>query len=138
MLARPRPTRPTGLYRIWEPPECETPHGTYDSHQITALEGESLRPIFSGQDRNGHAAGIFWEHEGNRAVRVGKWKLVSKWTAAGENGRPAAEPLDNQWELYDIDADRTEMHNLAAEMPEKVEELGQMWQTWAGKVGVVE
>ena len=112
--------------------------GTYDGHRITPLEGESLRPIFSGQDRNGHADGIFWEHEGNRAVRVGKWKLVSKWTVPGIGGRPAAEPLDHRWELYDIDADRTEMHDLAKEMPEKVQELAPMWQAWAEKAGVVE
>ncbi len=111
---------------------------TYDGHQITPLEGESLRPIFSGQDRNGHPDGIFWEHEGNRAVRLGKWKLVSKWTAASIGGRPTTEPAGNQWELYDIDADRTEMHDLAEAMPEKAQELAQMWQAWAGKVGVVE
>ena len=111
---------------------------TYDGYPITPLEGESLRPIFSGQDRNGHADGIFWEHEGNRAVRVGKWKLVSKWTASGIGGRPVAEPLDNRWELYDIDADRTEMHDLAKEMPEKVQEMAPMWQAWAERAGVVE
>ena len=111
---------------------------TYDGHQITPLEGESLRPIFSGQDRNGHADGIFWEHEGNRAVRAGKWKLVSKWSANGMRGRPIGGPIDNQWELYDIDADRTEMHDLAAAMPEKAQELAQMWQAWADKAGVVE
>ena len=111
---------------------------TYDGHQITPLEGESLRPIFSGQDRNGHPYGIFWEHEGNRAVRLGKWKLVSKWTAASIGGRATTEPAGNQWELYDIDADRTEMHDLSEAMPEKAQELAQMWQAWAGKVGVVE
>jgi arylsulfatase len=111
---------------------------TYDGHQITPLEGESLRPIFSGQDRNGHVEGIFWEHEGNRAVRVGKWKLVSKWSANGSRGRPIDEPIDDQWELYDIDADRTEMHDLVADMPEKAQELAQMWQAWADKAGVVE
>ena len=111
---------------------------TYEGHEITPLEGESLRPIFSGQDRNGHADGIFWEHEGNRAMRVGKWKLVSKWTANGIRGRPIGEPIDNQWELYDIDADRTEMHDLAAAMPEKTQELAQIWQAWADRAGGVE
>ena len=48
-------------------------------------------------------------HEGNRAVRSGKWKLVAKWK----------EP----WELYDMDADRTEMHNLAPKRPDLVKEL---------------
>ena len=105
----------------------------YDGHQITPLEGESLRPIFSGQDRNGHPDGLFWEHEGNRAVRVGKWKLVSKWSANGIRGRPIGGPIDNQWELY-----RTEMHDLAADIPEKAQELAAMWQAWADKAGVVE
>lgn len=106
---------------------------TYQGHSITPLEGESLRPIFSGQDRNGHSDGIFWEHEGNRAVRLGKWKLVSRWSRpkrAGEWG--------GKWELYNIDADRTEMHDLSEEMPAKVAELAGLWQAWADRVGVVE
>jgi arylsulfatase len=101
---------------------------TYGGHTITPLEGESLRPIFSGNDRNGHPDGIFWEHEGNRAVRLGKWKLVSKWSP----------PEKNRWELYDIDADRTERNDLSGAMPEKVTEMSAMWQAWADKVGVVE
>ena len=44
---------------------------------------------------------MFWEHEGNAAVRIGKWKLVRNYP------RP--------WELYDMDADRTELHDLAAQ-----------------------
>ncbi len=101
---------------------------TYRGHAITPLEGESLRPVFSGKDRNGHPDGIFWEHEGNRAVRLGKWKLVSKWSP----------PEKNRWELYDIDADRTERNDLSGAMPGKVAEMSAMWQAWADKVGVVE
>ena len=52
------------------------------------------------------AAPLFWEHEGNAAVRIGKWKLVRKYPDA--------------WELYDMEADRTEMHDLAAQHPERV------------------
>ena len=100
----------------------------YGGQAITPLEGESLRPVFSGTDRHGHPGGIFWEHEGNRAVRLGQWKLVSKWSP----------PENNRWELYDIDADRTERHDLSGEMPDKVEEMSAMWQAWADKVGVVE
>ncbi len=65
---------------------------------------------------------IFWEHEGNRVVRQGKWKLVSKHPGG--------------WELYDIDADRTEMHDLASENPEKVQELTALWGGWAQRCGV--
>ena len=110
---------------------------TYNGHEITPLEGESLRPIFSGRSHSSHPQGIYWEHEGNRAMRLGKWKLVSKWSGATSGGRPASEPGDQAWELYDMQADRTEMHNLAEAMPEKVEELAGMWQVSADKVGVI-
>lgn len=58
---------------------------------------------------------IWWMHEGNRALRVGDWKIV----AAGK---------ESAWELYDLKADRTESKNLAADMPEKVRELAAIWQ----------
>jgi len=93
---------------------------TYKDNKITPVEGKSLRPIFEGKKRAGHKA-IFWEHEGNKAVRQGKWKLVSKHP-------------DN-WELYDLDADRTEMHNLAEDNPERVKTLAALHQEWADKVG---
>jgi len=89
--------------------------------RITPLEGKSLLPIFQGKQRTGHEA-IFWEHEGNRAVRKGKWKLVSKHPG--------------QWELYDLEADRTELNNLAAENRQKAEELIELYRTWAKKAGV--
>jgi arylsulfatase A-like enzyme len=56
---------------------------------------------------------LWWLHEGNRAIRVGNWKLVA---AKGE-----------PWELYDLDKDRAESHNLAAEQPAKVKELEALW-----------
>ena len=62
------------------------------------MEGKSLLPVFEGKQRDGHAT-LCWEHEGNSAVRQGKWKLVSAYP--------------DWWELYDMEADRTEMHNLA-------------------------
>ena len=110
----------------------------YEGHAILPLEGESLKPIFSGQDRKGHEDGIFWEHEGNKAVRLGKWKLVSRWSASNPMGRPKDEPEGRAWELYDIDADRTEMHDLAAAEPERVERMAAMWSEWAERVGVIE
>lgn len=95
---------------------------TVNGRPITPLEGKSLMPILRGQARGGHEA-IFWEHEGNRAVRQGKWKLVSRFP--------------NGWELYDLEDDRTEMHDLVGQLPAKAKELTQMYESWAKRCGVV-
>ncbi|WP_437187135.1 arylsulfatase [Planctomicrobium sp. SH668] len=90
--------------------------------QIKQREGVSLRPAFSGEDI-GRTQPIFWEHEGNRAVRDGDWKLVAK-----ENGK---------WELYNIPLDRTESKDLAAEQPERAKELADKWQAYAERANVL-
>ena len=83
--------------------------------KVPAPEGLSLRPAFNKKPLKREA--IYWEHEGNRAVRVGHWKLVSKYK--------------QPWELYHMEKDRTEMHNLADEKPELVQELASRWDRWA-------
>lgn len=80
---------------------------------IPSAPGHSLVPAFA-KDTTIPRESIWWLHEGNRAVRVGDWKLVA---AKGD-----------AWELYDLKTDRAESHNLAASMPEKVKELEAVWQ----------
>lgn len=91
------------------------------SEPIQPLEGRSLAPAFAGKKIDRDA--IFWEHEGNRAIRVGDWKLVAK--------------EDMSWELYDLAADRTEQHDLAAAQPERVERLAAKWNEWAKRANVL-
>ena len=94
----------------------------FGGNAIHPLEGRSLVPAFDGKPIEREA--IFCEHEGNRAVRAGRWKLVAK----GERG---------PWELYDMETDRTEMHDLAAEQPQRVQELAALWQSWAERAHVL-
>lgn len=90
---------------------------------IQPMEGMSLKPLLVSADGKLPERRLFWEHEGNRAVRDGKWKLVSKHPGA--------------WELYDLEADRTEMNDLAAGQSARVAELTAAWEAWAGRVGVL-
>src|SRR5262249_6097398 len=80
---------------------------------IPPLPGKSLLPDFSRDGSVTHAA-LWWEHESNRAIRMGDWKLVAA------KGKP--------WELYDLAADRTETRDLAGQQPEWVRELAERWQ----------
>jgi len=90
------------------------------AQRIQPMEGVSLRPTFDRKVLDERT--IFWEHEGNRAVRQGRWKLVSKHPGG--------------WEFYDIASDRTEMHDLAAQHPEKVQELTALYEGWAARCAV--
>ena len=94
---------------------------SYRGHDILPLEGRSLLPIFQGETRADRP--VFWEHEGNRAVRLGRWKLVARHP--------------NDWELYDLDSDRTELNNLARQQPDRVKELAALYQAWAARCGVL-
>lgn len=91
------------------------------------LPGKSLVPLLTGQTDNvNRAEPLFWERGGNRAVREGKWKLVS--------------PADNtdKYELYDIETDRAENTDLAAKYPEVVKQLKEKYQKWAQENDVVD
>jgi arylsulfatase A-like enzyme len=90
-----------------------------NGHPIHALAGVSLRPAFRGKSLH-RAAPIYWEHEGNRALREDEWKLVAKGPAGA-------------WELYDMTADRTESHDLAAQQPERIKSLISRWEAWANQ-----
>ncbi len=91
---------------------------SYKGNDILPLEGKSLRPIFQGKPIHRQDA-LYFEHYGNRGVRLGKWKLVSEKAHA--------------WELYDMQNDRTELNDLAAIRPEKVKELSVLYIDWSNR-----
>jgi arylsulfatase len=89
---------------------------------MPAMEGRSLGPALGG--KRIERGPLFWEHEGNRAIRIGKWKAV------------AVDPA-GRWELYDLDADRTEMRDLAAQHPERLKQMVEQWEQWARRTNTI-
>ncbi|MCX5768775.1 MAG: sulfatase-like hydrolase/transferase, partial [Candidatus Hydrogenedentes bacterium] len=92
----------------------------YAGRPITPLVGRSLMPVFEGRTREPHPR-LYWEHFGNRGVREGNSKLVAT--------------KDGQWELYDIEADRTELNNLVDKNRPRAVELYNAWEQWANDCG---
>ena len=80
-----------------------------------------MRSIFDGQPSE--RAVLYWEHEGNKAVRRDNWKLVCKY------------PGD--WELYNMTDDRTELHDISEHFPEIVSDLSTLYEAWAARCQVM-
>ncbi|MFZ9938247.1 MAG: arylsulfatase [Luteolibacter sp.] len=93
----------------------------FGGHAVHPMEGESILPMLQGADWQREQP-IFWEHEGNAALRFGPWKLVRR------HGQ--------DWELYEMDEDRTELHDLAALDPVRVRQMAREWKGWADGIGV--
>jgi arylsulfatase len=107
------------------PTLLELAGGTYpeefNGHPIKPLEGRSLLPLLRGATR---PQSIYvWEHEGNRAIREGDYKLVNRF--------------GSDWELFDMHVDRLEADDLAARMPEKVRQMAALYQREAARIGIV-
>ncbi|MCX7885926.1 MAG: arylsulfatase [Verrucomicrobiae bacterium] len=95
----------------------------FNGQPLLPPEGISLIPALHGKPLR-RPQPIFFEHEGNRAVRDGQWKLVAKGPAGS-------------WELYDMEADRTEMRDLSAQLPDRVQFMAAQWEQWAHRTHVL-
>ncbi len=93
---------------------------THGGVRVPVAPGKSLAPVFAHDNSVQHEY-IWWLHEGNRAIRVGDYKLVM-------------DSKVGQWELYDLSKDRSESDDLAAKYPEKVQELAGIWQQHMGEI----
>lgn len=98
----------------------------YSDYPIQPMEGISLRSIFeTDQAPQRH---ILFEHESNAAIRMGKWKLVGTKVMERES------TIESRWELYNIEEDRSELHNLASTHPEKLQEMKTLFEAEASRV----
>jgi arylsulfatase A-like enzyme len=92
------------------------------------MEGISLLPAFEGKELRREKP-IFWEHEGNRAMRSGDWKLVSLYDNRAKQFKA--------WELYDLKNDRSELNDLSSKYQEKTQQMIDEYNKWAERAGVV-
>lgn len=106
----------------------------YNGKDIQPMEGQSLLPVFDGKPLEERP--IYWEHEGNRAVRLGKWKLVSKAKDPQYWDAIADLPIE-YWELYNMEKDRTETNDIAKNHSDQVLKMSAMWMDWAKRTGTV-
>jgi arylsulfatase A-like enzyme len=86
-----------------------------DTRQIPPMAGLSLIPAMRGEGMPERT--LYFEHEGTRAVREGRYKLTAL--------------RGGSWKLYDMERDRTEMEDLAGKQPARVESLAKKWDAWA-------
>jgi len=108
-------------------PTClEIAGGVYPTHYngnvISPMEGVSLFPLLVGQSVE-RTNPLFWEHEGNKAMVSGDWKIVSN----------VREP----WQLYNIKTDRTETNDLAREKPEMLSRMVYLYNDWFKRVAAM-
>ncbi|EPR71535.1 arylsulfatase [Cyclobacterium qasimii] len=96
---------------------------TYKGNKIRPMRGLSLLPLLTNKEKEPHEW-LFWEHQGNSAVRKGDWKLVKKQN-------------DENWALYNIANDRTEDMDLTHNQPDMVKEMLVAYQNWEKEVGVM-
>ncbi|MEZ6135927.1 MAG: arylsulfatase [Pirellulaceae bacterium] len=95
----------------------------FEGRQLVPLQGQSLRPLLTGEGEFAQRP-LYWEHEGNAAIRIGDNKLVR-------------EGLKGKWELFRMQADRTEQDDAAPENHDEVQLLSAQWREWAKSVGAM-
>ena len=87
----------------------------YNGNKIKQIEGESFLDLLV--NRWSREKPMYWEHEGNQGIRKGEWKLVKEY--------------DQDWELYNLSEDRTELNDLSSKEKKRVEEMAIEWEEWA-------
>lgn len=104
-----------------------------DDHDVLPPEGRNLLPLLSepspSVDRE-----LYWLNGGARAMRKGKWKIVTEGPERVQSGIPIPTGHES-WELYDMETNRCELYDLAGRYPDRVERMSKMWDAWYRRCG---
>lgn len=118
------------------PTICELTGGTYRTYRnglyTIPAEGVSLAPSLRGE-RVMRTNPIIVEHEGNKMLRDGDWKIAREYELV--NGRESTEE-ENPWRLYNLRTDPTEMTDLATQEPARLKSMVDKYKAWADHIGV--
>lgn len=96
----------------------------FNGHEVRAMRGRSIVPVIKARKLTPHKI-MTWEHEGHGGIRMGDWKLVTE------------DIMSDEWELYNMKVDRTEMNDLSSKNPKKAQELKAVWDKWAREIQVL-
>ena len=106
------------------------PPDTYHGLDQIPITGTSMAYALDSPDKPTRKGPQYFEMFGHRGIWSGGWKAVTYH-------RPGQPYDDDEWELYHLDEDFSECHNLAKENPEKLRELIDLWWVEAGRQGVL-
>lgn len=110
----------------------------HEGNAVLPVEGISLIPALRGEAELPGDRLLYWERQGNEAVRKGDWKLVRPYNNGLPNGNPdGLGPRSGQWELYNLANDPGETRDLSNLHPERVASLQTAFENWADRVGVI-
>lgn len=96
---------------------------SFRGKQLSPIPGQSILPSLQQAAAENTPTTLFWEHFGAAALRKGDLKLVRL-------------NKNDDWHLYDLSRDRTELNDLAADQPETVASMAQEWEALANQYQV--
>lgn len=102
---------------------------SYEDRNLLPPEGRSMAPLFTGEDYTAEERELYWMIGGAKAMRKGKWKIVTEGPERVQAGIPIPAGHES-WELYDMESDRCELYNLADRYPDKVKSMSDGWDAW--------
>ncbi|RMJ24779.1 Arylsulfatase [Aspergillus sp. HF37] len=105
------------------------PAPSYHGREVVPMRGRSFFPWATGRTERIHEKDFIqgWETCGRAALRFGDWKIVYIPQPKGPE----------RWQLYNLDDDPGEVHDLAEAEPERLQRLLKLWDQYVLETGVI-
>jgi arylsulfatase len=107
-----------------------TPPDTYRGLEQMPISGVAMNYTFDDKEAKTRKLVQYYEMVGHRGIYANGWKAVTRHT-------PGVSFDDDVWELYHVEVDRSETHDLAKQEPDRLNELIALWWEEAEAEGVL-